>query len=225
MSKKNSQNGSILFYILIAVILFAALSYAVSTMMRGAGGSASKEQESLQADEVLGYAKTLREAIQVLRVTNNCDETKLSFERSPFDGSDTTYVNAAAPTDFSCHVFHPQGGGIGAQTGSDGQDWIFTGGFYVDDVGSSANELVAVLHIKRSVCEAVNNKLDVSNASLNTAIDDGANAGNVLPKYQGSFTGNGEILQPEYVGKLAGCYKSVGSSGQDYTFYQVLLAK
>lgn len=227
MTAKNFQNGSVLFYILIAVLLFAALGYAVSMMMRsGSSDSIAREKESLSADEILGYAKTLREAVQILRVSHNCDETNLSFERSPFDGSDAGYVNAAAPSDFSCHVFHPQGGGIGYQTGEGRRDWIFTGGFYVDKVGDTSNEITAVLHVKKSICEGLNNKLDVSNSIITTAVADGATSGNVLPKYKGVFTGTGQVSLVPYVGKLAGCYKSAASTGQDdYTFYQVLLAR
>ena len=52
--KRFSETGNVLFLILIAVILFGALSFTVAQMMRGGNAEYIGEQQlSLYADEVL----------------------------------------------------------------------------------------------------------------------------------------------------------------------------
>lgn len=224
MRRENSQQGSVLFYILIAVLLFAALSYAVSGMLRGSSNPVS-ERDSLMATGILDYAKNMRQAVQVMRVSTQCDEADISFEKSPFDGSDAAYVNASAPTDFSCHVFHPSGGGVGYMTAQNQEDWSVTGHFYINNVGTSAVELVAILPVSRDLCAMINTKLDISNSTIETLVSDGAGGGNTHAPYVGSFTSTGSLTLAAHSGKMAGCYKSSASSGTDYTFYQVLIAR
>ena len=119
-SKYNSQAGNVLFLILIAVVLFAALSYAV-TSSSGSGGNkdTSEDKAKLYVAEITQYASAVRTAITWLTATSKCDDTELSFEGPPFDGSDVDYVNPNSPNDFSCHIFHPEGGGVSFRTPDD----------------------------------------------------------------------------------------------------------
>lgn len=105
-----NQKGNILFLILIAVALFAALSYAVTGSSRNSGASIQRDKAKLIASQFLQYGTQLENAVNRLMLINRCTDTQLSFERSPFDGSDGAFYNANAPTDFRCHVFHPNGG-------------------------------------------------------------------------------------------------------------------
>ena len=59
MSSKSSDKGNILFLILLAVMLFAALSYAVTSSVRGGGKNASEENISLFIDQVIQAANLL----------------------------------------------------------------------------------------------------------------------------------------------------------------------
>ena len=123
-----SQNarGSVLVIILVAVALFGALSYVVAGMMRTDGGvnAVSEQQAGLHASAILGYASSVRRAVQDVRISNGCEETQLSFEKPPFDNSDG-YQNTNSPSDFSCHIFHPSGGGVSAiQPSIEWQDGI-----------------------------------------------------------------------------------------------------
>lgn len=53
------RSGNVLFLILIAVALFAALSYVVAHSGRSSAGSTSRELAKLQAAQILGYFTSL----------------------------------------------------------------------------------------------------------------------------------------------------------------------
>ena len=108
MKRSSSQNGNVLFLILIAVILFAVLSYAVTRSSRGGGPSADADKKNLDVSATLQYLTGIRAAIQRMMI-NGCDETQISFEM-PATG--TYYHNPNSPTDKHCNVFDPAGGGI-----------------------------------------------------------------------------------------------------------------
>lgn len=105
------ETGNALFLILIAVALFAALSYAVTQSGRG-GGNIDRETASLTASQIEQFSGQVISAVNRLRLVNGCSETEISFEKSPFDGSDAAYDNALSPNDFSCHIYHSNGGGV-----------------------------------------------------------------------------------------------------------------
>ena len=86
--QKNSKTaragecGNVLFYILIAVALIAALSYAVTTTSRG-GGTAdiSQEKAGLAASEILEYSNNIASAAAQLNL-RGCRDTEISFDNT-----------------------------------------------------------------------------------------------------------------------------------------------
>jgi len=64
--------GNILFLILLAVVLFAALSYAVTSSMRGGGRDASSENLQAGAAAISQYVALLRIEVQRLMLMNDC---------------------------------------------------------------------------------------------------------------------------------------------------------
>ena len=111
-----SQSGNALFLTLIGIVLFGALSYAL-TQSGQTSGSIDQEQASLMASDILQYAQSIENAVASLRISGGCSETDISFNHD-FDG-DGSYIDAddvnnnpTSPSDLSCHVFHPNGGGI-----------------------------------------------------------------------------------------------------------------
>ncbi len=221
-----------MFYILIAVALFAALGYAVSNMMRSSGESITSEKQNVHAAEVLSYAKTIRTAIQNMQISNGCDDNNISFERPPFDGSDPLYVNASAPADFSCHVFHPDGGGanyIPPSSEISSYSYFFTSELGVSDIGdNSRGEITMILRdISLKLCARINTLLDLAPPETDTV----ANLSFVTNGFQGSFPvtssigtvmGSGHSL---YNNQPTGCFFENGATAGEYFFYQVLLAR
>lgn len=76
----SAERGNILFLLLLAVVLFAALSYAVTQSMRGGGNDASKEKVELEYARVNNLLVELTTTLQRMRM-NGC-EVK-DFERVP----------------------------------------------------------------------------------------------------------------------------------------------
>mgnify|MGYP006978786983 CR=1 FL=1 len=103
-----AQRGNILFLILLAIILFVALSYAVNSGMRGGGNNASAEQAQSVAAELVQYASLLENTVSRLRLTNGCSDTQISAQ----NGIETGYTNPNAPADKRCHIFDAAGGGM-----------------------------------------------------------------------------------------------------------------
>ena len=101
---RKTEQGNVFFYILIAVALFAALSYAVSRNNTGSTDIFTDEQAKLAAQEIIEYGNTVANAVQKLRL-RGCSDTEISFENDIIDG----YENG---TNTSCQVFHVDGGDI-----------------------------------------------------------------------------------------------------------------
>jgi len=229
IQKTNTQSGSILVYVLLAVVLFAALSYAVSQMMRGGTNSVGAEKHAILMDGTLSYARNVKQAIQAIRISNSCAESEVSFEGSPFDGSDTDYVNASAPIDFSCHVFHPQGGGLGKENPDSevsSNEYIFTGELGVTGLGSDSNsELSMVLRgLTLAQCAIINEKIGLEAPQT----DSSSSANFFTDAFTGSYALSGDLGtgigtgNAVYDGRSAGCFHENNVTSGEYFFYQVL---
>ena len=63
------QSGNILFLILLAIILFVALSYAVNSGMRGGGKDAGNEKNSLSYSGILQSASLMENSLNRMMLT------------------------------------------------------------------------------------------------------------------------------------------------------------
>lgn len=232
------ESGNVFWYIMVAIVLFAALSYAVSQSSRGSISAMTQEQARLAATEILDYASTLATATAQLRLRGYKD-TALSYENSLTAG----YDNASCPED-GCRIFLPEGGGViyrppapewldsshSAQAGYG--TWVFSGDTEVErigtDGGAAANkELIAFLpYVKKALCLEINNKTGVTNPSDNPPAE-----ADQIASYVSLFTGTygvGEslTLADPNKAKTAGCFEGGGSpAAGSYHFYQVLVAR
>jgi len=238
----NKQGGNVLFLILIAVALFAALSYAVSLSMRSSGGNSNAEQIDLLASQISQYGAGLTNTMTRMRLTNGCSDNEFSFFHDSFDED---YTNPTSPFDNSCTVFHPNGGGVVAQmppvggvpAGASTNQYWYASCMEVDAVGISAagvngKEILLQSFVTRDICIKVNEKMGISNPAgsppqFNQGETEPASSGPC--QYVGNFTntmavginaGGGAY---ELNGQHTGCYQS--TSDNLYRFYHVLLAR
>lgn len=229
----NTENGNALFLILIAVALFAALSYAVTQSGRGSG-SVSKETLSLDISRFISYTGLVEGAVNRLMIVNNCADSQLSFHYdSDGDGSLETngedyYYNASSPTDYSCYVFHPGGGGLTYQDPPAGMglsnDVRFVGTIPVDGLkngGSTGDLLIGHRNVTREACIYVNNKFGVTNPSGAPPVT-GFTWPFIDTRFTGSFVVAGAHINfPNISGNPTGCFHD--NVGNVYYFYHVLI--
>ena len=159
-SESKSQRGNALFLILIAVALFAALSYAITQTGRG-GGTISQEQAEILASEVTDQAATLRTTVMRMVLT----------------GTPVTSLDFTTPTTGQAdQVFDPAGGDETYEKAPAGTGWPFwnyldardpTMGWYVLGVGTdtatTGREVLAILAmVPKTVCQQIDKGLGLS---------------------------------------------------------------
>lgn len=112
---KTSESGNVFLFILIGIVLFAALSYTMSSGMRGEGTERlSAQKKKLIIQEILAYHQSIQRGFNRL-IRKGCSETQISFFHESMTFSNwhrDRYNHANAPIDFSCHIFHPNGGNV-----------------------------------------------------------------------------------------------------------------
>ena len=131
-----SEAGNALFLILIAVALFAALSYAVTSSGRG-GGGIDKEQYSIIAARMVQHFGSMEQAINRMKIINGCSDEEISFEHAPFDGTDTARDNPVTGDNYECFIYHSDGGGVAEVEFADFFGSSATNSYY-DGIGNSA---------------------------------------------------------------------------------------
>lgn len=197
-----------MFLILIAVALFAALSYAVTKSSRGSG-NVNKEKNSLMAAQILQVGADLRAATQRLRIGGlAADDIRFHANAS---------ATATCTVDDGTCLFMPSGGGavfpeIGntlpteafdasvantiifletdEDSGSTGQAQVV-----IDGLGTATGReaMLGIVGVTEGVCAAINKGLGITGIPVQTAAGLTANIG------------SGYITIDAVSGKTAGC--------------------
>lgn len=239
------QHGNALFLILIAVALFAALSYAITQSGRG-GGNVTRELNMLNASEILQYASTIKQATDKLLLINNCQLTELSFQADwNGDGTDSggnsaDQANTTTPSDGRCRYFHENGAGLSfISKPSFLEDTDFMRGYRlhgnlgVDGLGEQFEpELIFGFRLHPTaanleICNAINRTLDLPenlsdthNAQFFSYFSWGGTFGDATP-HPSRVGDTATALSEAYTG----CYNAVGYDGGGYIFYHVLAVR
>lgn len=245
------EAGNVIWFVLIAVVLFAALSFTVAQMLRsGSPEDISAEKTKLYAAEILDTARQFRGAVQNAIIGNNCDESQISFANNTVPGYEHSPASPAL-----CQIFHgsegtasyrppPQDWLDTAQSARDGYaEWFFIGEGCVHESGSSDDncsnsasgtdsDLIAVVPwIKRQICVELNDKLGIENPEGDPPQAGGEILFAPITKFTGSYTENYAIQSDSSDAQIltatpTGCFEGGGTpTAGSYHFYQVLVAR
>ncbi len=237
--RADSRAGSILVMIFIFAALFGALSFAMLQGSRSGKSSLTTEQARLKAVEIIEYATGVQNAVKSMLI-DGCTDTNLSFA-TPANAS--YYLNSAAPADFRCHVFYPQGGAIKYAPAPDGAQNVklFTGNpqrdtnqyFYAGTMqffALNAPDLsLWLLHVDKNVCAQVNTILgiDSETATITSIAVDSSRPYKGASSYQnlGLIGDTGSLMR-----KKMGCIESTNGVNSDsspgvYNFYAILIER
>lgn len=217
-----SERGNVFLFILLGVILFAALAFAISRGFRSDTTTAmSQRKAELLATDVLGFAQRLERTVAKMQ-RSGISENDISFE-NPVDAG-----YAHTPSTDAHNVFHGDGGALSRQDApsgaNDGSVWHFTGHTCIADIGTGATgcssntdsdeELIAVLpNVNATVCAIIDKKLGMASIPANSG---GAYS---ATKFIGTYADGSEIILDR--SRNAACY----SQGGNYHFYYVLIAR
>lgn len=224
----HSETGSVFFIILLAIAMFAALSYAIMDGSRTSASSLTREQASLKAQEIISYGDTVAKAVQTLRL-RGVEEAQVSLE----GGGGDNYTNGDCSSD-ECRVFAYDGGNVNAlappEGSNDGSAFVYSGRIGVENIGvdggADGAELMMFLpNVKKEVCIRINETLKVTVPGLDppSNIGDAAYAG---APFQGSFSGGDQVNGAAFRQKSAGCFEGDGTpAAGTFHFYRVLIAR
>lgn len=231
---KNAERGSVIIFILIAVMLFAALIMTFIRSSTSTSSTAEYERATLAASEILNYTRLLENGVQSL-LARGCSENEISFWKDTNgDGSDTAldlYHNPNSPTDFSCHVFRPEGGRMKPfepkeewkLANPSAPSWYgtpFYGQSFIRNIGDGITNLDLILGytgVSKSICNAVNKSLGISGIPDNDVLFNPASG------FKGTYlTGGNRVDVAPLFGKTAGCFFGISAGTEYYAIYQVL---
>lgn len=249
---RNNEKGNVLFLILIAVALFAALSYAVTQSTRSGGGSADRERSILSGASLTQGPATLRTSM-IRMVLSGTNVDSIAFD-TPAE------IATLALTDNSPFVFHPEGGGGVYQTvpadvmaGGTPGVWSYNANFNVAEIGTTfadtGNDFVAFISgVSEGVCAQINDEFVISTTGCTVAanspanvpnIEDGGNASDTtdriaenvrqttggvgIPNAINALQGAGGSGCTAFSGQASGCFFNPDNS--EYVFYSTLLER
>ena len=160
--------GPILFIIAVLAVLAAAIAAGSGSFTAGTTNESSK----LAAQAIIARADEMADAVQKVMLSHNCADTDISF----YDAARSTSlnINSNAPSDKTCHIFDPAGGGLinlrfpatyfaKTSTYAESETGYFAYGSQngyvgIDTTGSSALTL-ALWGLTDNVCIAINRML------------------------------------------------------------------
>jgi hypothetical protein len=215
-----SQKGNVLFIILIALVLFGALAYAITRSGLGKG-NVDRETAVLQAGQLTQMLTSYVAGVDRL-IADGCEPQQISldgFEVAPNAGAGDT-VNPNSPADRRCHLIDQVGGKApripavaldGRSPAPNGYGLVDTHrNFTVKGIplGWSKSVVIMVPYLSNAVCTEINRKLfNVSSIPVTTGTT------NNYQPWSGSWGGPGEpdcpgsALGNNLCGGEMGCFR------------------
>lgn len=219
INRRGRENGNAFVFVLMGVVLFAALMFTFSRSARQGGENMSEKQLDVAIADVLSYAQMVERSVNRVMNGGRYSETQIDLDNSMAAG----YANAGCGADEKCKVFSSTGGGAQWQVPpvefNNGSDWIIAGTNAVPGVGNdTAADLVLLLAgLTISTCTAINEDLGLG-AVLPQDID------NIdTTKFTGTFANTERIgADADLSGVRAACIENTAPAPDEYIFYYVL---
>lgn len=148
-----AESGSAIIYIFIGVALFGALMFMFSRGGSQNTSSLTGQQSSISASDYISRGRSLESGVQKV-INAGCSENEISFDPPPY----TANTNSNAPTDYHCHVFHPNGGKMNSELFS---DWKFSSHASIDQAGTDYTEIIGYVDgLDATICQKINDLLE-----------------------------------------------------------------
>ncbi len=237
-ARNKKQDGNVLFLILIAVALFAGLSYVVTQSTRSNTGSAESEKSTLISTQIVDYPNLIKTSILRMRLQN-----------IPLEDIYFNYPEDFGSLPIRQLIFHPQGGAASYQEAptnvmADGvsKNWNFNADYQVPGIGTDGaggNDVTAFLvGVTNGACVKINEKIGVNISSCtsgqlsNGVPISGADLTNINVNITDSYTfptGTVEDLDSTCVNvffrKPIGCFADTATTPPTYIVYSVVLER
>lgn len=237
------QRGNILFLILLAVVLFAALSYAVKSSMRGGGKDGGSESAKLLASEILNMATLYESELQRFMLMTGLDVGQIDLNYSGFSGAGSGAVDDCS--DFACNLFREEGGNVTrllypkaamdpnvtSHINAKGEGLHIFRIVSVKNVGTEEPELVMErTGLTHAVCDAINEMVgiwrpgdpDISNSLGSSGTGWTDYSGDVYPVWPTTTEGQMGNTDTRLIGQRTFCYTKTATAGR---FLHVLVPK
>jgi hypothetical protein len=229
----NNQDGIALGPILFIIAILAIIAAAIAAGAGSFNANTTTENVKSLAEIIVNRAEQVSMAVQKVYIDNGCADTQINF----YNGTDPVSANSNAPTDHSCDLYSPLGGGIlqlpipaaaidatksSAFTTSTGVPT----GFFVPNqwnalanVGTTAADLLLItFDLTSSVCTRINQIVNYNPPSFTPP----TLSIYIAYGFNGSFPGG---ANPNFgAGFTQGCYYDA-SYGGEYAYVRVLLAR
>ena len=221
-----NENGNILFLILIAVALFAALSYAVTSSTRSGGNDVSNDTFKLQYSTLQTFVAAQRSGLTRI-IVGGVNVRDVNF----FPPVDWT-AQLTTPTLIQQNLYHPSGGGVPFQ--HLGIDQTYKNGsqvltpFEIQDIGTTTGtmtgtDVLYAVQVTEGFCNYINRRLgytgaipDASSTFDYGGIENLSIAGSVYIAEINTYLS----LPAHFIGKSEGC---LWDSPNDFYFYYATL--
>lgn len=225
-ARRPSERGNVMVYVLIAIALFAALSFTLSRQTdTDEAGGLDEQKAELYATQMISFTAQVKSALDQM--------TFINTDVGDFDFTLPTAANFNTPPHIN-KVYHPEGGGITLarlapnvifEENSNPQAGWYMGRFNnVEWTPDTATDVLLVAHqIHADVCRRLN--LKVTGTETIPAI-----SGGTLASYFVDAAYHSGANQDFEVASCAACenYQSLcvsNAGGTAYSFYNVLMAR
>ncbi|HEY8126597.1 MAG TPA: hypothetical protein VIF88_14390 [Methylocystis sp.] len=224
----NNQDGIALGPILFIIAILAILAAAIAAGAGGFTANTSAEQAKSNAEALVQYADQLKMAVQKVMANNSCSDTQLQFQGS----------NPNAPSDGSCNIFDPRGGGIVdmsfvnlnaafnmTQATSHSGWWGTFGHFtegsnaFIENIGPNTPLIFMIYDLTLNTCAAINAIVQYNPPTFTPP----SPAMGVYPGFNGSYGAIGNFNLGFSSSGNQGCIYDSGYNEYDYV--GVLLAR